>query len=70
MVVYAPHSEYVLGWGTLALLNASVAQLQGRSALLWLLISLFIGPIATIILIVTYRHTIKIVPNNSENFRN
>lgn len=46
--------NFAAGWGTLALINAAIAQLQRRGTLLWLLISLILGPIATIILIVTY----------------
>ena len=51
MFYYAP---YGFGWGTLSLINAGLAQLQKRSALMWFLISLFLGPIATLILVVTY----------------
>jgi uncharacterized membrane protein len=43
------------GWGTLALINASIAQLQKRSAWLWWFISLLCCPIATFILLVTYK---------------
>ena len=42
------------GWGTLSLINAGLAQLQGRSAFVWFLLSLFLGPIATLLLVVTY----------------
>ena len=48
------YSGYFVGWGTLALLNAAIAQLQGRSALLWFFLSLFFGPIATFFLLITY----------------
>jgi len=46
---------YGFGWGTLSLLNAGLAQLQGRSGLLWFLLSLLFGPLATLILVVTYQ---------------
>jgi hypothetical protein len=46
--------EYVVGWGTLALLNAGLAQAKGKSGLLWGLLSLFVGPIATLILVAVY----------------
>ena len=46
------HSEYVAGWGTLSLINAGLAQGKGRSGLLWWLISLFLGPIATLLIVV------------------
>ncbi|MCX7016314.1 MAG: hypothetical protein NTW86_27790 [Candidatus Sumerlaeota bacterium] len=42
---------YVAGWGTLALLNAGLAQGKGRSGLNWFLISLLLGPIATFLLV-------------------
>ena len=42
---------YAVGWGTLALLNAGIAQGKGRSGLVWFLLSLLLGPIATLILV-------------------
>jgi hypothetical protein len=45
---------YAVGWGTLALLNAGLAQAKGKSGLLWGLLSLFIGPFATLILVTIY----------------
>jgi hypothetical protein len=44
-------SNYAVGWGTLALLNAGVAQGKNRSGLVWFLISLLLGPIATFLLV-------------------
>jgi len=43
------------GWGTLSLINAGLAQLQGRSGLIWFLVSLFLGPFATLLLVLTYQ---------------
>ena len=43
---------YFVGWGTLALINACLAQGKNRSGLLWFLISLLIGPIATFLIAV------------------
>jgi hypothetical protein len=43
--------DYAVGWGTLALINAGIAQSKNRSGLNWFLISMLIGPIATIILV-------------------
>jgi hypothetical protein len=43
--------DYAVGWLTLALLNAGLAQGKNRSGLAWFLISLFTGPIATFILV-------------------
>jgi hypothetical protein len=39
-------------WTTLSLINAGLAQSKGRSGLGWWLISLFIGPLATLIIVV------------------
>jgi hypothetical protein len=44
--------QYALGLGTLALLNAGLAQSKNRSGLLWFFISLPLGPIATFLLVV------------------
>jgi hypothetical protein len=43
---------YYVGWGTLSLINAGLAQTKRRSGLLWFLISLFLGPIATFLIVV------------------
>ena len=42
---------YAIGLGTLALINAGLAQSKGRSGLAWFLISLLLGPLATFILV-------------------
>jgi len=42
---------YYVGWLTLALINAAIAQSKNRSGLLWWLVSLFLGPIATFLLV-------------------
>ncbi len=44
--------EYVVGWGTLALINAGLAQGKRRSGLAWFLISLLLGPVATLLIVV------------------
>ncbi len=46
------HPESVVGWGTLSLINAGLAQSKGRSGFLWWLASIFIGPIATLLIVV------------------
>ncbi|MBL4886817.1 MAG: hypothetical protein JKY95_20115 [Planctomycetaceae bacterium] len=43
--------EYFVGWFTLALINAGLAQGKNRSGLNWFLISLLLGPIATFLLV-------------------
>lgn len=45
--------EYAVGWGTLALINAGLAETKNRSRLAWFLISLLLGPIATLLIVVT-----------------
>jgi hypothetical protein len=44
---------YAVGWGTLALINAGLAQSKSRSRLAWFAASLFLGPIATFAIVVT-----------------
>jgi hypothetical protein len=44
--------EYFVGWGTLALLNAGIAQGKNRSGLNWFLLSLLLGPLATLFLVI------------------
>jgi hypothetical protein len=43
-------TEYAVGWCTLALINAGLAQGKGRSGLTWWLVSLFLGPLATLLI--------------------
>lgn len=43
--------EYYVGWGTLALINAGLAQSKNRSGLIWFLVSIFFGPLATLVLV-------------------
>lgn len=45
-------SGYAVGWGALALINAGLAQGKGRSALYWFVISLLLGPLATLLIVV------------------
>ncbi|QDT94934.1 hypothetical protein [Gimesia aquarii] len=42
---------YLVGWGSLALINAGLAQGKNRSGLAWFLISLLFGPVATFFLV-------------------
>jgi hypothetical protein len=42
---------WFVGWGTLSLINAGLAQAKGRSGLMWWLLSLLLGPIATLIIV-------------------
>ena len=45
-------ASYFVGWGTLSLINAGLAQAKGRSGLLWWLLSLLLGPFATLLIVV------------------
>ncbi|MHB0955209.1 MAG: hypothetical protein ACYC6N_27390 [Pirellulaceae bacterium] len=46
------HTDFFVGWGTLSLINAGLAQSKGRSGLLWWLVSLLLGPVATFFIVV------------------
>jgi len=46
---------YSIGWFSLALINAGLAQAHQRSGLNWFLLSILLGPIATFILVTTYK---------------
>lgn len=43
---------YAIGFGSLALINAGLAQAKNRSGLAWFLLSLLLGPIATFLIVV------------------
>jgi hypothetical protein len=45
-------AHYIIGLGTLSLINAGLAQSKGRSGLLWWLGSLLLGPLATFLIVV------------------
>ncbi len=57
-------NQYAVGWGALALINANIAQLKGRSGLWWFLGSLIAGPVATFFLAFVEKET-----NDSGNAR-
>ena len=48
---FADGAPWFAGWGTLALINAGLAQAKNRSGLLWFLLSLPFGPLATLVLV-------------------
>ena len=45
------HEFWYAGWGTLALINAGLAQSKHRSGLVWFLLSLLLGPFATLVIV-------------------
>ncbi|QIL90391.1 antitermination protein NusB [Microbulbifer sp. SH-1] len=51
--------EWLVGWGTLSLINAGLAQGKNRSGLLWWLLSLLLGPLATLIIVLLSKHSHK-----------
>jgi len=53
MLTNANTGEYAVGWFTLSLINAGLAQSKGRSGLVWWFVSLFLGPICTLLIVAT-----------------
>lgn len=51
LVTAAVMPSYFVGWGTLSLINAGLAQSKNHSGLVWWVVSLIIGPIATLIIV-------------------
>jgi hypothetical protein len=49
--VTAVQTSYSVGWFALSLINAGLAQGKGRRGLGWWLLSLVIGPIATLLIV-------------------
>ncbi|MGE7824708.1 hypothetical protein [Paenibacillus sp. NPDC093718] len=49
------NNEFYVGWGTLALINAGLAQGKNRTGLNWFLLSLslLLGPLATLFLVLS-----------------
>jgi hypothetical protein len=45
--------QYAVGWGALALINANLAQLKGRSGFWWFVGSMIGGPVITFLLALT-----------------
>jgi hypothetical protein len=55
-------AQFFVGWGTLSLINAGLAQSKGRSGLLWWVLSLLLGPIATFLIVVLPRTRLERLP--------
>lgn len=53
--------EFFVGWGTLALINAGIAQGKNRSGLVWFIVSLPFGPLATLLLVLLEKQQGKLV---------
>lgn len=52
---FVDSNTFFVGLGTLALINAGLAQSKHRSGLLWCLATLLLGPIATLLIVVLPR---------------
>jgi hypothetical protein len=52
MQIGSTPAQYAVGWFTLSLINAGLAQGKGRSGLAWWLVSLLLGPVATFLIVV------------------
>lgn len=50
-VVADQYVTFSAAWFTLSLINAGLAQAKGRSGLAWWLVSLLLGPIATLLIV-------------------
>ena len=57
---FADGAPWFAGWGTLALINAGLAQGKNRSGLLWFLLSVVFGPLATLALVLLPRERAKL----------
>ncbi|MBD8874428.1 antitermination protein NusB [Rhodanobacter sp. DHB23] len=57
---FADGVPWFAGWGTLALINAGLAQGKNRSGLLWFLLSLLFGPLATLVLVLLPKERAKL----------
>jgi hypothetical protein len=53
MTIQPDSSGYAIGWFTLSMINAGLAQSKGRAGLNWWLASLFFGPICTFLIVVS-----------------
>jgi hypothetical protein len=45
-------NTFFVGWGTLTLINAGLAQSKGRRGLLWWFFSLLLRPVATLLIVI------------------
>jgi type IV secretory pathway VirB2 component (pilin) len=48
-------AQFFVGWGTLSLINAGLAQSKNRSGMLWWIVSLVFGPLATFLIVILDR---------------
>ncbi len=55
VTIVRDNQQGAVGWFTLALINAGLAQGKKRSGFAWFLISLFLGPLATFLIVILDR---------------
>ena len=60
-MVLSNDQQFFVGWGTLAMINAGLAQGKNRSGLGWFLGSLLLGPIATFIIVILDKKASKAI---------
>lgn len=60
-------SSFFVGWGTLSLINAGLAQGKNRSGLNWFLLSLLMGPLATLLLVLCDKLPAEPAGNNQSH---
>ena len=61
-------TDFAIGWMTLSLINSGLAQGKDRSGFGWWLLSVFLGPLATFLIVVLPRGVPEVqedAPNNS-----
>ena len=56
VTIMLQNPQFFVGWGTLSLINAGLAQAKNRSGLLWWVASVFFGPLATLLIVVMPKH--------------
>ena len=56
---FVVYQGWAVGWGTLALINAGLAQGKGHRGLVWFLVSLLAGPLATLMIVLIPRVATK-----------
>jgi hypothetical protein len=49
------NKEFILFWAVLALVNSGLAQSKNRDGLTWFVLSVALGPIATLLIVISKR---------------
>jgi hypothetical protein len=71
MLLLADNAEvYAVGWGTLSLLAAGIAQGKNRSGLAWFAVTVLLGPIGVFSLALSPKlpsHEVQAIPTPPQN---